>query len=59
MINSHIVPRTKIKNLYLTGQNINLHGIIGVALSAILTAGEFVGVNTLIDKINDEYQPIR
>ena len=59
MINSHIVPRTKIKNLYLTGQNINLHGIIGVALSAILTAGEFVGINTLIDKINDEYQPIK
>jgi all-trans-retinol 13,14-reductase len=56
MINSHIVPRTKIKNLYLTGQNINLHGIIGVALSAILTAGEFVGINSLIGKINDEYQ---
>jgi all-trans-retinol 13,14-reductase len=56
MINSHIVPRTKIKNLYLTGQNINLHGIIGVALSAILTAGEFVGVNNLINKINSEYQ---
>jgi all-trans-retinol 13,14-reductase len=55
MINSHIVPRTKIKNLYLTGQNINLHGIIGVALSAILTAGEFVGVNTLINKINLKY----
>jgi all-trans-retinol 13,14-reductase len=56
MIISHIVPRTKINNLYLTGQNINLHGIIGVALSAILTAGEFVGVNTIINKINNEYQ---
>jgi all-trans-retinol 13,14-reductase len=56
MINSHIVPRTKIKNLYLTGQNINLHGIIGVALSAMLTAGEFVEINSLISKINKEYQ---
>jgi all-trans-retinol 13,14-reductase len=56
MIISHIVPRTKINNLYLTGQNINLHGIIGVALSAILTAGEFVGVNNIINKINNEYQ---
>lgn len=55
LINSHIVPRTKINNLYLTGQNINLHGIIGVALSAILTAGEFVGVNTIINKINKDY----
>jgi all-trans-retinol 13,14-reductase len=56
MLRSHIVPRTKINNLYLTGQNINLHGIIGVALSAILTAGEFVGVNTIINKINNDYQ---
>lgn len=56
MIRSHIVPRTKIKNLYLTGQNINLHGIIGVALSAILTAGEFVGTNSLIEKINKNYE---
>jgi all-trans-retinol 13,14-reductase len=56
MIISHIVPRTKINNLYLTGQNINLHGMIGVALSAILTAGEFVGVNTIINKINDQYK---
>ena len=56
MIISHIVPRTKINNLYLTGQNINLHGMIGVALSAILTAGEFVGVNTIINKINEDYQ---
>ena len=56
MLNSHIVPRTKINNLYLTGQNINLHGIIGVALSAILTAGEFVGINYLINKINEDYK---
>jgi all-trans-retinol 13,14-reductase len=56
LIGSHIVPRTKIKNLYLTGQNINLHGIIGVALSAIQTAGEFVGVNNIINKINNDYQ---
>jgi all-trans-retinol 13,14-reductase len=55
MMHSHIVPRTKINNLYLTGQNINLHGIIGVALSSILTAGEFVGVNHLINRINSEY----
>ncbi|HPT21388.1 MAG TPA: FAD-dependent oxidoreductase [Bacteroidales bacterium] len=56
LLNSHIVPRTKINNLYLTGQNINLHGIIGVALSAILTAGEFVGINYLINKINEDYK---
>jgi hypothetical protein len=45
-----------VKNLYLTGQNINMPLIIGVALSAILKAGEFVGINFLTDIINDEYQ---
>ncbi|MCL0138129.1 hypothetical protein M2T37_28010, partial [Klebsiella pneumoniae] len=29
-----ISPRTKIPNLFLTGQNINLHGILGTSLSA-------------------------
>jgi all-trans-retinol 13,14-reductase len=56
MIQSIIVPRTKIKNLYLTGQNINLHGLIGVAASALLTAGEFVGTNSLIVRINQDYE---
>lgn len=51
MIISHIIPLTKIKNLYLTSQIIDMHGIFGVALSAILSAGEFVGINSLIDII--------
>lgn len=49
---THIMPRTKLNNLFLTGQNINLHGIIGVPLSSIVTAGEFVGVDDLIQRIN-------
>ena len=52
MIISQVSPRTKIDNLLLTGQNINLHGIVGVPLNAIVTVGELVGVNYLIDKIN-------
>jgi hypothetical protein len=34
-------------------QNLNLHGIIGTPLSAIVTAGEFVGFDYLINKINN------
>lgn len=37
-------------------QIIDMHGIIGVALNAIIRAGEFVGINSLIDIINDEYR---
>ncbi|MDR2389655.1 MAG: NAD(P)/FAD-dependent oxidoreductase [Tannerellaceae bacterium] len=52
MERSHIPVRTKLGNLLLTGQNIKLHGILGVPLTAILTCGELLGVNYLLDKIN-------
>lgn len=46
---------TKIRNLLLTGQNINLHGICGVPLTAINTAEVIVGQNQLIRAINNQY----
>jgi len=52
MAASHISVRTKIDNLLLTGQNINLHGILGVPLTAILTCGELVGLENLLNNIN-------
>lgn len=30
-------PQTPIKNLFLTGQNLNLHGILGVSMTAFFT----------------------
>jgi len=48
MAESHIPVRTKIGNLLLTGQNINLHGILGVPLTALLTCGELVGLEKLL-----------
>jgi all-trans-retinol 13,14-reductase len=49
---SHIPVRTKLANLLLTGQNINLHGILGVPLTAINTCAELVGMEYLLNKIN-------
>jgi all-trans-retinol 13,14-reductase len=49
---SHIPVRTKLENLLLTGQNINLHGILGVPLTAINTCAELVGMEYLLNKIN-------
>jgi all-trans-retinol 13,14-reductase len=48
-----ISPRTKIPNLFLTGQNLNLHGVLGVTVSAVLTCSEIVGLQYLIDKIRN------
>ncbi len=43
--------RTKLDNLYLTGQNLNVHGALGVTLTAATTCGEFVGAEYLAKKI--------
>jgi all-trans-retinol 13,14-reductase len=46
-----ISPRTKIPNLFLTGQNLNLHGVLGVTVSSVLTCSEILGIDYMIDKI--------
>jgi all-trans-retinol 13,14-reductase len=52
-LKSFISPRTKIPNLLLTGQNLNLHGVLGVTVSAVLTCSHILGMDYLIDKIRD------
>lgn len=51
---SFLSPRTKLKNLFFTGQSINMHGILGVTISAVLTCSEMLGRDYLVSKINDE-----
>jgi all-trans-retinol 13,14-reductase len=46
-----VSQRTKIPNLFLTGQNINSHGILGVTIGAMITCAEFLGINTIIREI--------
>jgi len=43
---------TKLRNLLLTGQNVNLHGICGVPLTAIKTAEGILGRNEILKQIN-------
>lgn len=50
---SFINPKTKIPNLFLTGSNINLHGILGVSISAFVTCFEFLERDYLINKVNE------
>lgn len=46
-----ISPKTKIGNLYLTGQNVRLHGILGVTVTGFLTVGEMLGRDYFFDKV--------
>ena len=50
---SFIATRTRIPNLFLAGQNLNLHGILGVTISSLTTCGELIDIDTLLQKIND------
>ncbi len=42
-LGSVISPRTPVQNLFLTGQNLNLHGILGTSMTSFLTAGAVLG----------------
>ena len=48
---STIMPNTKIPNLFLTGQNTNMHGVMGVTVGSVQTASKFVGADYLLGKI--------
>lgn len=50
-LKSFISPRTKIKNLYFTGQSLNMHGILGVTISGVVTCSEILGGDYLLEKI--------
>ena len=52
LILSQVPVVTKIPNLLMTGQNCNLHGFCGVALTAINTCEAVLGRNYLLDKFN-------
>ena len=49
-----ISPKTKIPNLFLTGQSINMHGMLGVTIGGVVTCSEILGKDYLINKINSE-----
>ncbi|MBS1746989.1 MAG: NAD(P)/FAD-dependent oxidoreductase [Bacteroidetes bacterium] len=50
-LKTFISPNTKIPNLYLTGQNLNLHGILGAGISGIVAATAVTGNDDIIKKI--------
>lgn len=44
-----VSPKTKINNLFLTGQSVNMHGILGCTIGAFNTCAEILG-KELIDE---------
>ncbi|MDP4282461.1 MAG: NAD(P)/FAD-dependent oxidoreductase [Bacteroidota bacterium] len=48
-----IMPRTPLQGLYLTGQNVNIHGALGVTIASFMTCGEIIGMEYLLKKVKD------
>lgn len=48
-----ISPKTRVHGLLLTGQNLNIHGVLGVTITSMLTCAEIVGREYLAKKIGN------
>lgn len=44
-------PRTPLRNLFLTGQSLNLHGILGVSMTSVLTCSAILGTDAVVSEI--------
>ncbi|MBL4705115.1 MAG: all-trans-retinol 13,14-reductase [Flavobacteriales bacterium] len=51
--NAFINPKTNVKNLYLTGQNVVMHGILGVTVGSFLTCFYFLDKEKLIEEVRN------
>jgi all-trans-retinol 13,14-reductase len=52
-VKTQVSQRTKVPNLFQTGQNINSHGILGTIIGAIITSGELLGVGNVVKQIKE------
>lgn len=52
-LKTFVHTRTKVSNLLLTGQNLSMHGVLGVSVTAIVTCGELLGIDFLLEKIRN------
>lgn len=53
---SFISPRSKVKNIFFTGQNVRVHGVLGVTVGAFVTCCEILGAEYLMDKVHKELE---
>lgn len=46
-----LAPRTPVENLVLTGQNLNLHGILGVSMTSVMSSATVLGMDCVTKDI--------
>lgn len=53
LITTLIPARTKIGNLFLTGQNLNVHGVLGVTMTSMYTCAELLGAEYVAKRVGE------
>lgn len=48
-----LTPKTPVPNMFLTGQSLNLHGILGTSMTSIFTCAEIIGMETIVNDLKD------
>jgi all-trans-retinol 13,14-reductase len=48
-----VFPATRIPGLFFTGQNVNLHGALGVTIGSVMTCSEILGYEYILNKIRN------
>lgn len=51
-------PRTRMTNLFVAGQDVNFHGMVGTTLSSVLTAEAILGDNVIVGQLSQNRQTI-
>ena len=46
-----LTPKTPVPNLFLTGQNLSVHGVLGVSMTSFLTCAEIIGADTILEDL--------
>lgn len=46
-----LTPKTPVRNLLLTGQSLNLHGILGVSMTSVFTCALILGMDAIAPEI--------
>ena len=50
MMYTILTPATPIKNLLMTGQNLCVHGVLGVSMTSLMTCGQIPGMETVMQE---------
>ena len=45
-------PATPVPNVYLTGQNLNLHGVLGVSMTSVLTCAQITDMESIQQQLD-------